>query len=316
MTDTAKSAQGNASSGLRKGIILAGGSGTRLYPITRVVSKQLLPVYDKPMIYYPLSNLMLAGVRHILIISTPEDVPLFQSLLGDGQSLGVTIDYAMQDEPRGIPEAFIIGEEFIAGSPVCLILGDNVYYGQGLPATLRKAAAQSSGATVFGYYVNDPERYGVVNFDNSGRVTDVEEKPQVPRSNYALTGLYFFDGNVVPFAKSLQPSARGELEIIDVIRHYLKQDALDVAILGRGTAWLDMGTHKSLLEAANFIEAIETRQGLKIACLEEVAFRMGYINEVQLEALAVPLMKSGYGEYLMQLLRVGNNPLQFSGTGT
>ena len=305
----AESMSGGASgSGARKGIILAGGSGTRLYPLTRVVSKQLLPVYDKPMIYYPLSILMLAGIREILIISTPADLPRFRALLGDGAELGISLAYAEQDTPRGIPEAFLIGADFIGDNPVCLILGDNVYYGQGLPLTLRRAAARTQGATVFGYYVTDPERYGVVNFDDHGVITGVEEKPTVPQSNYALTGLYFFDRSVVEIARSLRPSARGELEILDVVRPYLGQQRLQVEFLGRGVAWLDMGTHKSLLEAASFIEAVETRQGLKIACLEEVAFRMGYIDRDQLAALAQPLLKSGYGEYLLRVLNARNLP--------
>lgn len=286
----------------RKGIILAGGSGTRLYPITRVVSKQLLPVYDKPMIYFPLSILMLAGIREILIISTPQELPRFRDLLGDGKELGISLEYAEQAEPRGIPEAFIIGEAFIGESPVCLILGDNVYYGQGLPDILRRAATEPEGGTVLGYFVHDPERYGVVTFDDDGRAIGVEEKPQSPQSNYAVTGLYFFDNDVIEISKNLTPSPRGETEIIDVVKHYLERENLKVEVLGRGIAWLDMGTHKSLLDAANFIEAVETRQGLKIACLEEVAYRMGYIDREQVERLAKPLMKAGYGEYLMRVI--------------
>ena len=292
----------------RKGIILAGGSGTRLYPVTRVVSKQLLPVYDKPMIYFPLSILMLAGIREILIISTPHELPRFRDLLGDGYDIGIRLEYAEQAEPRGIPEAFVIGAEFIGNDPVCLILGDNVFYGQGLPNVLRRASAEAGGATVLGYFVNDPERYGVVTFDENGVAVDVEEKPAHPKSNYAVTGLYFFDNDVVEISRNLTPSDRGETEIIDVVRDYLRRGELRVEVLGRGIAWLDMGTHKSLLEAANFIEAVETRQGLKIACLEEVAFRMGYIDREQVLALARPLMKGSYGQYLVRLVEQRNEP--------
>lgn len=285
----------------RKGIILAGGLGTRLHPITRVVSKQLLPVYDKPMIYYPLSILMLAGITEILVISSPPELPRFVELLGDGTELGIRIEYAQQLEPRGLPEAFVIGAEFIGGDDVCLILGDNVFYGQGLPDVLRRASRRTAGSTILGYFVNDPERYGVVSFDAEGTVIGIEEKPDAPDSNYAVTGLYFFDNDVVEVARALTPSDRGETEIIDVVRHYLAQGTLRVEVLGRGIAWLDMGTHKSLLEAANFIEAVETRQGLKIACLEEVAYRMGFIDREQVLRLAEPLMKTGYGAYLMRL---------------
>lgn len=287
----------------RKGIILAGGSGTRLYPITQVVSKQLLPVYDKPMIYYPLSTMMLAGIRDILIISTPMDLPRFRDLLGDGSRLGIILSYAEQREPGGIPQAFLIGEKFIDRSSVSLILGDNIVYGQGLPTILQKAAARTRGGTVFGYYVRDPERYGVVSFDDTGRVTDIEEKPARPRSNYAVTGIYFFDHDVVDISKELRPSARGELEITDVIRVYLRRDELSVELFGRGTAWLDMGTHESLLAAASFIETVEARQGLKIACPEEVAYRMRFITADQLKGLAEPLNSSGYGQYLLELLK-------------
>ena len=302
MSGTRPTSGENSPAVRRKGIILAGGFGTRLYPVTRVVSKQLLPVYDKPMIYYPLSILMLAGIREILIISTPLELPRFRDLLGDGSRIGITIDYAEQAEPRGIPEAFVIGETFIGADSVCLILGDNIYYGQGLPDILRQAANGSAGASVMGYFVKDPERYGVVTFDETGMVVDIVEKPCSPKSNYAITGLYFFDNDVVDITKELKPSSRGELEIIDVLREYLARGTLKVRVLGRGIAWLDMGTHKSLLEAANFIEAVETRQGLKIACLEEVAYRMGYINKDQLQELALPLMQSGYGEYLIQII--------------
>jgi len=286
-----------------KGIILAGGSGTRLYPITRVISKQLLPVYDKPMIYYPLSTMMLAGIRDILIISTPADLPRFRDLLGDGAHLGINLSYAEQAEPAGIPDAFLIGERFVDRSPVCLVLGDNIVYGQGLPTVLQKAAARSRGGTIFGYYVRDPERYGVVGFDSAGRVANVEEKPVRPRSNYAITGIYFFDNDVIGISKKLKPSARGELEITDVIQEYLRRGELSVELLGRGTAWLDMGTHESLLAAASFIETVEARQGLKIACPEEVAYRMRFITAQQLRSLAEPLNRSGYGEYLLRLLR-------------
>ena len=285
-----------------KGIILAGGSGTRLYPSTIAVSKQLLPVYDKPMIYYPVSTLMLARIREILIITTPRDQAAFQSLLGDGEQWGLSFRYAVQPEPAGLAQAFLIGADFIGRDPVCLTLGDNIYYGRGLSALLQRAADRSRGATVFGYYVRDPERYGVVSFDAQGRVLDIEEKPQQPKSRYAVTGLYFYDNEIIAISKDIRPSARGELEITDVNKAYLARGELAVELLGRGFAWLDMGTHESLLAAANFIQAVEQRQGQKISCPEEMAFRMGYIDAVQLERLARPLVKSGYGEYLLNLL--------------
>ena len=285
-----------------KGIILAGGSGTRLHPLTVSVSKQLMPVYDKPMIYYPIATLMLAEIRDILVITTPRDQDAYRALLGDGGQWGVAFHYAAQPSPDGLAQAFLIGEDFIGDDPVCLILGDNIYYGQGLSAVLRRATARERGATVFGYYVRDPERYGVVSFDAQGRAVDIQEKPQQPKSNYAVTGLYFYDNEVVEIAKSIRPSARGELEITDLNKVYLERGELNVELLGRGYAWLDTGTHESLLAAANFMQVVEQRQGLKIACLEEVAWRMGFIDDGQLAQLAAPLAKNGYGQYLLDLL--------------
>ncbi|CAM2361713.1 glucose-1-phosphate thymidylyltransferase RfbA [Listeria seeligeri] len=285
-----------------KGIILAGGSGTRLYPLTKAISKQMLPIYDKPMIYYPLSILMLAGIKDILIISTPEDTPRFEQLLADSDQLGINISYAVQEKPEGLAQAFIIAEDFIGDDSVSLILGDNIYYGQGLSKMLQRASAKQTGATVFGYHVNDPERFGVVEFDDSMKAISIEEKPTNPKSNYAVTGLYFYDNRVVEIAKNIQPSERGELEITDVNKRYLELGELDVELMGRGFAWLDTGTHESLLEASTFIETIERRQNLKIACLEEIAYRMGYIDEDAVERLAEPLKKNAYGQYLMKLI--------------
>ena len=286
----------------RKGIVLAGGSGTRLYPLTHVVSKQLLPVYDKPLIYYPLSTLMLAGIRDILVISTPEDLPRFERLLGDGSHWGISLSYAVQPEPLGLADAFVVGREFVGADPVSLVLGDNIFYGQGFGQTLQKASADTDGATVFGYYVRDPERYGVVEFDGDGTVLSIEEKPEKARSHYAITGLYFYDNDVLDISANLAPSARGELEITDVNVEYLRRGKLSVELMGRGMAWLDSGTHEALLEANTFIETIEKRQGLKICCPEEIAYRMGYIDAEQIARLAKPLAKNNYGQYLLDLI--------------
>jgi glucose-1-phosphate thymidylyltransferase len=292
----------------RKGIILAGGSGTRLYPITQGISKQLLPVYDKPMIYYPLSVLMLAGIREVLIINTPHEQPLFRSLLGDGSQWGMRLEYAVQPSPDGLAQAYLIGREFLDGQPSCLVLGDNIFHGPGLTAMLKRAHAREQGATVFGYWVRDPERYGVAEFDADGKVVGIEEKPEKPRSNYAVTGLYFYDGRASDFASKLKPSARGELEITDLNRCYLDEGSLHLEQLGRGYAWLDTGTHQSLLEASNYIETIEARQGLRVCCPEEIAWHNGWIDAKQLNELAKPLAKNGYGQYLLSLAERGHVP--------
>lgn len=286
-----------------KGIILAGGSGTRLYPITKGISKQLIPVYDKPMIYYPLSTLMLAGITDILVISTPEYTPLFEQLLGDGSEWGISLTYKVQEKPNGLAEAFILGADFIGDDSVCLILGDNIYYGSGLSKLVQEAAQKTNGATVFGYHVNDPERFGVVDFDSNMKALSIEEKPKKPKSNYAVTGLYFYDNTVVEKAKNLKPSDRGELEITDINKLYLDEGKLDVKLMGRGYAWLDTGTHDSMMEAASFIATIQKRQNLKVACLEEIAYRMGYINKEKLVELAQPMKKNDYDQYLLRLAK-------------
>ena len=288
-----------------KGIILAGGSGTRLHPLTTTVSKQLMPVYDKPMIYYPLATLMQSGIRDVLVITTPRDQLAYADLLGDGSQWGIRIQYTVQASPDGLAQAFLLGEDFIGQSPVCLVLGDNIFYGAGFNSKLKRAAQRTDGASVFAYYVHDPERYGVVEFDAEGRAIGIEEKPAAPRSHYAVTGLYFYDNDVISVAKGITPSPRGELEITDVNRHYLEQGSLQVEVMGQGTAWLDTGTHQSLLDAGNFIRVIEERQGLKVACLEETAYRMGYITADEVLALAAPLIKSGYGAYLETMVSEG-----------
>jgi glucose-1-phosphate thymidylyltransferase len=292
-----------------KGIVLAGGSGTRLYPLTLAVSKQLLPVYDKPMVYYPLSTLMLAGIRDILVISTPADLPRFEELLGDGSQWGVNFAYAEQPKPEGLAQAFVIGRDFVGGDNVSLVLGDNIFYGQGFGELLERAVSRKSGATVFGYYVRDPERYGVVEFDGDGTVLSIEEKPKSPRSHYAVTGLYFYDNQILDIAANLTPSGRGELEITDANLAYLERDQLRVEVMGRGMAWLDAGTHESLMQSANFIETLELRQGLKIGCPEEIAYRRGYIDDEQLERLALTMKKNSYGQYLLELLRSPELPV-------
>ena len=288
-----------------KGIILAGGSGTRLHPLTTTVSKQLMPVYDKPLIYYPLATLMQSGIRDVLVITTPRDQLAYADLLGDGSQWGISIQYTVQASPDGLAQAFLLGADFIGQSPVCLVLGDNIFYGAGFTSKLRRAAQREDGASVFAYYVHDPERYGVVEFDAEGRAIGIEEKPAAPRSHYAVTGLYFYDNDVISVAKGITPSQRGELEITDVNRHYLEQGSLQVEVMGQGTAWLDTGTHQSLLDAGNFIRVIEERQGLKVACLEEIAYRMGYITADEVLALAAPLFKSGYGAYLETMVSEG-----------